>query len=64
MLSTRGLNFSKSELVNNLTRQARKKKQLQIDLIRTKLDDAEKSGFTSDSKEQIIELSRNILLNN
>lgn len=63
MLSTRGLNFSKSELVNNLTRQARKK-QLQIDLIRTKLDDAEKSGFTSDSKEQIIELSRNILLNN
>ena len=40
---------SKSELVNDLIRQARNQQQ-QIDLIRLKLDRAEKSGFTSDSK--------------
>ena len=39
---------SKSELVNDLIRQARKQ-QIQIDWIRAKLDQAEKSGFTSDS---------------
>jgi len=44
---------SKSELVNNLVRQARKQQQ-QIDLVLMKLEKAEKSGFTEDSKEQIL----------
>jgi len=44
---------SKSELVNDLVRQARNQQQ-QIDLIRLKLEKAEKSGFTEDSKEQIL----------
>ena len=39
---------SKSELVNDLIRQARKQ-QKQIDWISAKLEKAEKSGFTSDS---------------
>lgn len=46
---------SKSELVNDLIRQARCQQQ-QIDWIKMKLDHAEKSGFTSDSKEQILKL--------
>lgn len=45
---------SKSELVNDLIRQARGK-QKQIDWLRAKLDRAEKSGFVSMSKEQILE---------
>lgn len=44
---------SKSELVNDLVRQARNQQQ-QIDLIRLKLEKAEKSGFLEDSKEQIL----------
>ena len=40
---------SKSELVNDLIRQARNQ-QKQIDLIRLKLDKAEKSGFTTESQ--------------
>ena len=44
---------SKSELVNDLIRQARKQ-QAEIDWIRTKLEKAEQSGFTSDTKEQIL----------
>lgn len=47
---------SKSELVNDLIRQARKQ-QIEVDWIRAKLDKAEKSGFTSDSKEQILAAS-------
>jgi antitoxin ParD1/3/4 len=43
---------SKSELINDLIRQARKA-QAQIDWIKAKLDSAEKSGFTEDSKEEI-----------
>ena len=43
---------SKSELVNDLIRQARRH-QKQNDLIRLKLESAEKSGFTNDSKEDI-----------
>lgn len=43
---------SKSELVNDLIRQARNQ-QIQIDWLRTKLDQAEQSGFTTDSKEDI-----------
>ena len=51
---------SKSELVNDLIRQARKQ-QSQIDWISAKLERAEKSGFTSDSKEQILAKSKALL---
>tara|TARA_B110000116_G_scaffold41289_1_gene33637 strand:- start:26 stop:265 length:240 start_codon:yes stop_codon:yes gene_type:complete len=51
---------SKSELVNDLIRQARKQ-QRQIDWISAKLEKAEKSGFTSDSKEQILAQSKSLL---
>jgi antitoxin ParD1/3/4 len=51
---------SKSELVNDLIRQARNQKQ-QIDLIRLKLDRAEKSGFTTDSKSEILDQSIKLL---
>ncbi len=44
---------SKSELINDLIRQARKQ-QVQIDWINAKLEKAEKSGFTTDSKDQIL----------
>ena len=44
---------SKSELVNDLVRQARKQQQ-EIDYIRMKLKKAEKVGFTNDSKEDIL----------
>ncbi len=48
---------SKSELVNDLIRQARSQ-QVQIDWIKTKLEKAEKSGFTKDSKDQILAQSK------
>lgn len=48
---------SKSELVNDLIRQARNQ-QAQIDWIRAKLDHAEESGFTTDTKEQILSQSK------
>ena len=48
---------SKSELVNDLIRQARKQ-QVQIDWINNKLEDAEKSGFTNSSKLQILKESK------
>lgn len=51
---------SKSELVNDLIRQARNQQQ-QIDLIRMKLDRAEKSGFTSDSQSQILKQAKSLL---
>ena len=51
---------SKSELVNDLIRQARQQ-QVQIDWIRAKLDRAESSGFTSDSKDQILNQSKSLL---
>ena len=51
---------SKSELVNDLIRQARKQ-QVQIDWIRAKLDKAEASGFTDDSKDQILKQSKSLL---
>lgn len=44
---------SKSELVNDLIRQARKQ-QSQVDFLRAKLNISEESGFTTDSKEQIL----------
>ena len=51
---------SKSELVNDLIRQARKQ-QVQIDWIRAKIEKAENSGFTSDSKETILAQSKSLL---
>jgi antitoxin ParD1/3/4 len=51
---------SKSELVNDLIRQARNQ-QKQIDLIRLKLDRAEESGFTTDSKAEILKQSKKML---
>ncbi|MDD4150498.1 MAG: type II toxin-antitoxin system ParD family antitoxin [Bacteroidales bacterium] len=44
---------SKSELVNDLVRQARNQ-QRQIDWLKSKLESAENSGFTNESKEQIL----------
>jgi antitoxin ParD1/3/4 len=51
---------SKSELVNDLIRQARKQ-QRQIDWISSKLEKAEKSGFTTDNKEQILAQSKSLI---
>ncbi len=51
---------SKSELVNDLIRQARKQ-QIQIDWVRAKLDKAEKSGFTKDNKNEILAQSKTLL---
>ena len=51
---------SKSELINDLIRQARKQ-QAQIDWIRAKLDRAENSGTTDDSKEEILRQSKSML---
>ena len=51
---------SKSELVNDLIRQARQQ-QKQIDFVRMKLDQAEQSGFTTDSKNQILAESKSLL---
>ena len=51
---------SKSELVNDLIRQARKQ-QLQIDWISSKLERAENSGFTNDRMEQILAQSKSLL---
>ena len=48
---------SKSELVNDLIRQARNQ-QKQIDFIRLKLEAAEKSGFTTDAKDDILSASK------
>lgn len=51
---------SKSELVNDLVRQARKQ-QRQIDWISAKLERAENNGFTNDAKEQILQKSKSLL---
>lgn len=53
---------SKSELVNHLIRQAWKQ-QVQTDWIRAKLENAENSGFTTDSKENILAQSKSTLNN-
>jgi len=44
---------SKSELINDLIRQARKQ-QAQVDWIGAKLDRSEKSGFTENTREEIL----------
>ena len=51
---------SKSELINDLIRQARKQ-QAQIDWIRAKIDRAENSGITDDSKDEILRQSKSLL---
>lgn len=51
---------SKSELVNDLVRQARKQ-QAEVDWIRLKLEKSEESGFTTESKEQILAQSKSLL---
>lgn len=51
---------SKSELVNDLIRQARKQ-QIKIDWIRTKLEKAENSGFTSETKNEILAQSKTLM---
>jgi len=43
---------SKSEVVNDLIRQARKQ-HVELDWIRAKLEKAEQSGFTNETKAQI-----------
>ena len=50
---------SKSELINDLIRQARKQ-QVQIDWIRAKLDKSERSGFTENTKEEILKQSKSL----
>ena len=51
---------SKSELVNDLIRQARMQ-QIQVDWLRAKIEKAENSGFTDDSKQEILNLSKSLL---
>ena len=51
---------TKSELINDLIRQARKQ-QVQIDWIRAKLDKSERSGFTENTKEEILKQSKSLL---
>lgn len=51
---------SKSELINDLVRQARHQ-QSQIDWIKNKLEKAGKSGFTNDKKEDILKQSKDLL---
>jgi len=48
---------SKSGLINDLVRQARNQ-QSQVDLVRMKLENAEKSGFTSDDQEGILKTAK------
>jgi antitoxin ParD1/3/4 len=51
---------SKSELVNDLIRQARKQ-QAHIDWVRVKLENSERSGFTNETQEQILNQSKSLL---
>ena len=51
---------SKSELVNDLIRQARNQ-EVQINWIKAKLEKAEKSGFTKNTKEEILKQSKSSL---
>lgn len=51
---------SKSDVVNDLIRQARKQ-QAQIDWIQAKLEKAENNGFTNDSREKILNQSKSLL---
>lgn len=48
---------SKSEVVNDLIRQARNQRA-EIDYIRMKLEKAEKSGISTKTKKEILEIAR------
>jgi antitoxin ParD1/3/4 len=48
---------SKSELINDLIRQARNQ-QITINLVRKKIEEAELSGFTNDSKAEILKQAK------
>lgn len=48
---------SKSELINDLVRQARNQQQ-QVDWLRMKINKAENSGFTNDRREEILKIAR------
>lgn len=51
---------SKSELVNDLIRQARKQ-QAELNWIKAKIEKAEEGGFTHDTKDQILSASKKLL---
>ena len=51
---------SKSELINDLIRQARKQ-QVEIDWIRAKLERADNSGFSDETKEEILAQSKALI---
>jgi antitoxin ParD1/3/4 len=51
---------SKNEVVNDLIRQARKQ-QAEINWIRAKLEKSENSGFTEETKDQILKQSKSLL---
>lgn len=51
---------SKSELINDLVRQARKQ-QKEIDWIRIKFERAEQSGFASETEEEILAIAKSRL---
>ena len=51
---------SKSEIINDLIRQARKQ-QVEVDWIKAKLIKSETSGFTDETKEQILKQSKSLL---
>lgn len=53
-------NPNKSEFMNDLNKQARNQEK-QIDWIRLKLEKAEQSGFTTVSKSQILQKSKDLL---
>lgn len=44
---------SKSELINDLIRQARKQ-QVEVDWLKSKLEKAEKSGFTLSNQQDVL----------
>ena len=51
---------SKSELINDLIRPARKQ-QVEVDFARAKIDKSESNEFTEDTQEQILEQSKSLL---
>lgn len=51
---------SKSELVNDLIRQARNQ-QLEVEWIRAKLEKAEQQGFTTSSKDEILKKAKSLI---
>ncbi|HNR86416.1 MAG TPA: CopG family transcriptional regulator [Taishania sp.] len=51
---------SKSEIINDLIRKVRTQQQ-EFDWIRTKIEKAERSGFTSDNQAQILQQSKDLL---